>query len=124
MSLTVIILTRLRLRRAPEPLSKSVIVDFWLTVSFAGEGAPSHRAQGIGGWGFRRELRPLKVLASVHYWLPELGEPDMFVTLFYGVVDTRTQELTYHSTTERFDDMAILVVQAKGDGYIPSALRA
>jgi sigma-B regulation protein RsbU (phosphoserine phosphatase) len=43
----------------------------------------------------RRELSPLKVLTSVHHLLLELGEPDMFVTLFYGVVDMRTQELTY-----------------------------
>jgi serine phosphatase RsbU (regulator of sigma subunit) len=43
----------------------------------------------------RRELSPRQVLASVHHLLLELGEPDMFVTIFYGVVDTRTQELTY-----------------------------
>ncbi len=43
----------------------------------------------------RRELSPRKVLTSVHHLLLELGEPDMFVTVFYGVVDTRTRELTY-----------------------------
>ncbi len=43
----------------------------------------------------RRELSPLKVLVSVHHLLLELGEPDMFVTIFYGVVDMHTQELTY-----------------------------
>ncbi len=43
----------------------------------------------------RRELSPRKVLASVHRLLLELGEPEMFVTMFYGVVDTHAQELTY-----------------------------
>ncbi len=43
----------------------------------------------------RRELSPRKVLTSVHHLLLELGEPDMFVTVFYGVVDTRTRELIY-----------------------------
>ncbi|MBI4787630.1 MAG: SpoIIE family protein phosphatase [Chloroflexi bacterium] len=43
----------------------------------------------------RREVSPRKVVQSVHRLLMELGEPDMFVTVFYGVVDTATRELTY-----------------------------
>ncbi len=43
----------------------------------------------------RREPSPRAVLINVHRLLLELGEPDMFVTLFYGVVDRATQRLTY-----------------------------
>jgi serine phosphatase RsbU (regulator of sigma subunit) len=43
----------------------------------------------------RRELSPRSVLESVHRLLLELGEPEMFVTIFYGVVDMAGQTLTY-----------------------------
>ncbi len=51
----------------------------------------------------RRETRagrfearaPRAVLTSVHQLLRELGEPDMFVTVFYAVVDARARHLTY-----------------------------
>ena len=43
----------------------------------------------------RRERSPRKVLTNVHRLLLELGEPDMFVTVFYGVVDAATRRLTF-----------------------------
>jgi serine phosphatase RsbU (regulator of sigma subunit) len=43
----------------------------------------------------RRERSPRAVLNNVHRLLLELGEPDMFVTVFYGVVDGPSQRLTY-----------------------------
>ncbi|MBN1136595.1 MAG: SpoIIE family protein phosphatase [Anaerolineae bacterium] len=43
----------------------------------------------------RRESSPRAVLASVHRLLLELGQPSMFVTVFYGVVDGSTRQLTY-----------------------------
>jgi sigma-B regulation protein RsbU (phosphoserine phosphatase) len=43
----------------------------------------------------RRERSPRAVLANVHRLLLELGEPDMFVTVFYGVVDVSSRQLTY-----------------------------
>jgi sigma-B regulation protein RsbU (phosphoserine phosphatase) len=51
----------------------------------------------------RRETRagqfearpPRDVLSSIHQLLRELGEPGMFVTVFYGIVDARTRRLTY-----------------------------
>lgn len=43
----------------------------------------------------RRDLSPRNVLASVHRLLLELGESDMFVTAFYGVVDVTTRTLTF-----------------------------
>jgi len=43
----------------------------------------------------RREPSPCAVLNNVHRLLRELGQPDMFVTVFYGVVDGPAQQLTY-----------------------------
>jgi len=43
----------------------------------------------------RRERSPRAVLRSVHRLLLELGEPDMFVTVFYGVIDVPNRRLTY-----------------------------
>jgi len=43
----------------------------------------------------RRERSPRVVLTNVHRLLLELGEPDMFVTVFYGVVDIPSRRLTY-----------------------------
>jgi serine phosphatase RsbU (regulator of sigma subunit) len=43
----------------------------------------------------RRERSPEAVLRSVHRLLMELGNPGMFVTLFYGVIDPETRALTY-----------------------------
>ncbi len=43
----------------------------------------------------RRECSPQTVLSNVHRLLLELGQPDMFVTVFYGVVKTATRQLTY-----------------------------
>jgi sigma-B regulation protein RsbU (phosphoserine phosphatase) len=43
----------------------------------------------------RRERSPRTVLTNVHRLLLELGEPDMFVTVFYGVVDVPSRQLTY-----------------------------
>jgi sigma-B regulation protein RsbU (phosphoserine phosphatase) len=38
---------------------------------------------------------PRAVLSSVHQLLRQLGEPGMFVTVFYGIVDARARRLTY-----------------------------
>ena len=43
----------------------------------------------------RRERSPRTVLTNVHRLLLELGEPNMFVTVFYGVVDGPARRLTY-----------------------------
>ena len=43
----------------------------------------------------RREPSPRTVLANVHRLLLELGQPSMFVTVFYGVVDGSARELVY-----------------------------
>lgn len=43
----------------------------------------------------RRELSPRAVLGNVNRLLLELGEPSMFVTVFYGVVDAAARRLTY-----------------------------
>ncbi len=43
----------------------------------------------------RRDRSPHAVLTNVHRLLLELGEPDMFVTVFYGVVDVATRRLIY-----------------------------
>jgi sigma-B regulation protein RsbU (phosphoserine phosphatase) len=43
----------------------------------------------------RRERSPRAVLTNVHRLLLELGEQDMFVTVFYGVVDVSSRRLTY-----------------------------
>lgn len=42
-----------------------------------------------------RERAPLSVIANVNQLLIELGEPNMFVTVFYGVVERATRRLTY-----------------------------
>ncbi len=43
----------------------------------------------------RRECSPREVLARVNKLLLELTEPNMFVTVFYGVVDCATRQMTY-----------------------------
>ncbi|MBM3135339.1 MAG: GAF domain-containing protein [Chloroflexi bacterium] len=43
----------------------------------------------------RRQASPRAVLANVHRLLLELGQPNMFVTVFYGVVDGPARRLTY-----------------------------
>jgi sigma-B regulation protein RsbU (phosphoserine phosphatase) len=43
----------------------------------------------------RRERSPRAVLTKVHRLLVELGQPNMFVTVFYGVVDVMARRLTY-----------------------------
>jgi sigma-B regulation protein RsbU (phosphoserine phosphatase) len=42
-----------------------------------------------------RSLSPRQVLENVNRLLMELGEPGMFVTVFYAVVDCRTRMMTY-----------------------------
>jgi serine phosphatase RsbU (regulator of sigma subunit) len=43
----------------------------------------------------RRELSPCAVIANVNQLLLELGEPNMFVTIFYGIFERATRRLTY-----------------------------
>jgi serine phosphatase RsbU (regulator of sigma subunit) len=43
----------------------------------------------------RRAAAPRDVLLNVHRLLTELGQPHMFVTVFYGVVDGPSRQLTY-----------------------------
>jgi serine phosphatase RsbU (regulator of sigma subunit) len=43
----------------------------------------------------RREASPRQVLLNVHALLLELGDPEMFVTVFYGVIDPVARTLTY-----------------------------
>jgi serine phosphatase RsbU (regulator of sigma subunit) len=43
----------------------------------------------------RRERSPAAVLTNVNRLLLELGEPDMFVSVFYGVIDAPTLQFTY-----------------------------
>ncbi|MCL4266265.1 MAG: SpoIIE family protein phosphatase [Anaerolineae bacterium] len=43
----------------------------------------------------RRERSPARVLQNVHRLLLALGESNMFVTVFYGVVDMPARHLTY-----------------------------
>jgi sigma-B regulation protein RsbU (phosphoserine phosphatase) len=43
----------------------------------------------------RRERSPSVVVSNVNQLLLELGEPDMFVSIFYGVVERTTRRLTY-----------------------------
>jgi sigma-B regulation protein RsbU (phosphoserine phosphatase) len=43
----------------------------------------------------RRERSPRAVLLSVNQLLRELGDPHMFVTVFYGLVDAASGRLTY-----------------------------
>ena len=47
------------------------------------------------GAGLFEARSPQAVLTSVHQILRQLGEPGMFVTVFYGVVDARARHLTY-----------------------------
>ncbi len=43
----------------------------------------------------RRERSPQAVAANVNLLLRELGEPDMFVTVFYGVIERETGRMIY-----------------------------
>jgi len=43
----------------------------------------------------RRERSPRSVLLSVNRLLREIGDPHLFVTVFYGVIATTTHHLTY-----------------------------
>ncbi len=43
----------------------------------------------------RRERSPRAVLTNVNRLLLELGKPNMFVSVFYGVVEETTRQLTY-----------------------------
>lgn len=43
----------------------------------------------------RRERSPRAALLNVNRLLREVGDPRMFVTVFYGVLDTRSRELTF-----------------------------
>jgi serine phosphatase RsbU (regulator of sigma subunit) len=43
----------------------------------------------------RRDLSPSAVLGMVNSLLLELGQPNMFVTIFYGVLDIRERRLVY-----------------------------
>jgi serine phosphatase RsbU (regulator of sigma subunit) len=43
----------------------------------------------------RRETSPRRVVEAVNHLLMELGEPDMFVTLFYAVLDAPTGWLSF-----------------------------
>ncbi|MGD2207042.1 MAG: SpoIIE family protein phosphatase, partial [Anaerolineae bacterium] len=43
----------------------------------------------------RRERSPCAVLSNVHRLLRELGQPNLFVTVFYGVIDGPAKRLTY-----------------------------
>ncbi|MBN1564591.1 MAG: PP2C family protein-serine/threonine phosphatase, partial [Anaerolineae bacterium] len=43
----------------------------------------------------RRSPSPREVLINVNRLLLELGQPNMFVTIFYGVLDRATRRLTY-----------------------------
>jgi sigma-B regulation protein RsbU (phosphoserine phosphatase) len=43
----------------------------------------------------RRSASPRTVLHSVHHLLQELGQPGLFVTVFYGIVDAPARRLTY-----------------------------
>jgi serine phosphatase RsbU (regulator of sigma subunit) len=43
----------------------------------------------------RRDLSPAVVVTSVNHLLQELGEPDMFVTVFYGVVNRNTRRMSF-----------------------------
>ena len=58
----------------------------------------------------RRERSPRKVLANVNRLLMELGEPDMFVTVFYGVVEGAARRLTY---TRAGHDRPLLVREGR-----------
>jgi sigma-B regulation protein RsbU (phosphoserine phosphatase) len=43
----------------------------------------------------QRERSPHAILRNVHRLLLALGEPDMFVTIFYGIIEVPTRRLTY-----------------------------
>jgi serine phosphatase RsbU (regulator of sigma subunit) len=43
----------------------------------------------------RRERSPRAVLLNINQLLLELGEPGMFVTVFYGVIEKATRRMTY-----------------------------
>jgi serine phosphatase RsbU (regulator of sigma subunit)/uncharacterized protein YigA (DUF484 family) len=43
----------------------------------------------------QRERSPRAILRNVHRLLLDLGEPNMFVTVFYGIVDVPNRRLTY-----------------------------
>ena len=43
----------------------------------------------------RRELSPARTIASVNQLLLELAEPNMFVTVFYGVIERSTRRMRY-----------------------------
>lgn len=43
----------------------------------------------------RRERSPGSVLVNVNRLLKELGEPNLFVTIFYGVLENKSRHLTY-----------------------------
>ena len=66
----------------------------------------------------RRELSPREVLMSVHRLLMKLGEQDMFVTVFYGVVDVTTRQLAYtragHEQPVLLRDGAMQLLRGKG----------
>jgi serine phosphatase RsbU (regulator of sigma subunit) len=73
-----------------------------------------------------RETSPRAVLASVNRLLLQLADSDMFVAMFYGVVDTRTRLLTY---TRAGHDLPLLLrngaVQALGgEGMVLGRLEA
>jgi sigma-B regulation protein RsbU (phosphoserine phosphatase) len=53
--------------------------------------AEARRPQGASG----SEASPALVLAQVNRLLRELAEPDMFVSMFYGVVDVATRRMRY-----------------------------
>lgn len=72
----------------------------------------------------RRERSPKAVLISVNRLLRELGEPNMFVSVFYAVVDIRAYEITY---TRAGHDHPLLMrdgelVRLEGQGAVLGAL--
>lgn len=72
----------------------------------------------------RRERSPKDVLLSVNRLLRELGEPSMFVSVFYAVVDAQAHKCTY---TRAGHDRPLLVrggelVRLKGHGAVLGTL--
>jgi serine phosphatase RsbU (regulator of sigma subunit) len=59
----------------------------------------------------RHELSPARVLRQVNQLLLELSTSDMFVTVFYGVIDVRTRRLSYARAGH---DRPILLRQGAG----------
>lgn len=43
----------------------------------------------------RRERSPRRALLNVNHLLREIGDPHLFVTVFYGVIDAATRRVTY-----------------------------